>query len=164
MGRKRRQRSTSIRKRIEKKQREDDKQRRKLAKRAGIDQDILLKMTVDRPLALACAAEISALGVRLAAGPIRGWTPSDLEGEDGNGGLSWFGTLLQEAADSDESAELECQVPLNAQQPVLDRLSALEMAAPGLDVDWEVGFARVARSLSHAEEPPPPEEDEEEDA
>lgn len=159
MGRKRRQRSTAIRKRIEKKQREAEKQARREAKRSGRDREIMLTMTVDAQVATACATALQDLDSRLASGPIRGWSQNDFSGDNG---LTWFAGALQEAGEGKQGAT-ELEVDRAAQQELLNQLNALEMAASGLDLDWEVGFLQLARSLSHAEEPPPPEEDEDED-
>jgi len=159
VSKKRRQRSTAIRKRIEKKQREEVKQAKKRAKRGGgADEDVLLRMEVARQSATACAAAITDLEERLAASPIRGWTANDLGGEHG---LAWLGSVIAEAAEAQPDEDpLRVGVWGEAKQPLLDRLSALEMAAPGLDLDWEAGFAKVAFALGRAEEPDEDEEDE----
>lgn len=159
MGRKRRQRSTAIRKRIEKKQREAEKQARREAKRSGRDSEIMLTMTVDAKIATDCATALQDLDTRLASGPIRGWSQNDFSGDNG---LTWFAGALKEAGEG-KSGATELEVDRAAQQELLNQLNALEMAASGLDLDWEVGFLQLARSLSHAEEPPPPEEEEDED-
>ena len=164
MSRKRRQRSTAIRKRIEKKQREDKKAAIRAGKRSGKEDETSLTMRVDREVAAACAAEIRALAVRLAAaeqGQIRGWTTLDL-GPEGRG-LSWLGEALAAAIEGAEGSMVELQVMRVAQGTLLDKLNAIELAASGLDLDWEVGFLALSRAISHAEEPPEVEEDEEDD-
>ncbi|MGE0708912.1 MAG: hypothetical protein AB7N76_22715 [Planctomycetota bacterium] len=153
MSRKRRQRSTTIRKRIEKQQREKDRQAKRSAKHSGQDDEVLLTMTVARGVAEACAAALADLDERLNEGPIRGWTADDLAGDHG---VSWFGAALDEAAQSVDAGDCTLEVERSAKQPLLDKLNALEMAAPGLGLDWEVGFQELSRALSHAEEPPPP--------
>jgi hypothetical protein len=157
MGRKRRQRSTAIRKRIEKQQREKDRQARRAAKRAGKEDETVLIMTIDAGVAAACSVALTELGKRLEAGPIRGWSSDDVSGRHG---LTWLAGALQEAGGGDER-ELVLEVARVAKEKLLDQLNGLEMAAPGLNVDWDVGFLDLSRALSQAEEPPPPEEDEE---
>jgi len=158
MGRKRRQRSTAIRKRIEKKQREDDRARRKAAKAGGADADAVLLATVPRADAQACAAAIQELGARLGSAPIRGWTEDDLSGDSG---LAWLGDALHEAVETQDEDPLILEVNFAGQRGLLDRLTALETAAPGLDLEWEAGFPAVIRAISRAEEPPSEDEDEE---
>ena len=164
MSRKRRQRSTAIRKRIEKKQREDKKAAIRAGKRSGKEDETPLTMRVDREVAAACAAEIRALAGRLAAaeqGQIRGWTTHDL-GPDGRG-LSWLADALATACEGDTGSMVELAVLRVAQGTLLDKLNAIELAASGLGLDWDVGFLALSRAISHAEEPPEVEEDEDED-
>ncbi len=162
MSRKRRQRSTSIRKRIEKKQREDEKQRRKAAKAAGTDEETMVVAEVPRASAAACAQALDDLGQRLHQSAIRGWTPADLRGEPA--GLAWLGDALTEALETNTADDpLPFELSQAAQRHLLDRLGALEMAAPGLDLAWEPGFPDLARALSKAEEPPSEDEDEAEE-
>jgi len=162
MSRKRRQRSTAIRKRIEKKQREKEKLAKKLAKReGGPEEDIRLETTVPRGAAMACAASIAELRQRLEGGPVRGWTADEIEADRD---LSWFERHLTATLDENPGADpLPLEITEAARRHLLDRFSALEMAAPGLDVDWEGGrYVEVSKSLGQAEEPPPPPEEEEE--
>ncbi|MBL4850086.1 MAG: hypothetical protein JKY65_31545 [Planctomycetes bacterium] len=164
MSKNRRQRSTMIRKRIEKKRREDKKAAIRAGRRLGKDDEMMLTFRVDREVATKTAAELKSLGERLTAGPIRGWTTGDI-GPDANGpensGLLWLAGALTTAAAEDEDSELELGVLRAAQSGLLDKLNALEMAASGLGLDWDAGFLPLSRSISHAEEPPPEEEDEE---
>lgn len=155
MSKKRRQRSTTIRKRIEKKQREDQKQRRKAAKQGGAGDVVIAQ--VSRGAAAACARALGELGGRLAQGPIRGWTPDDLAGE---AGLGWLGDALHEAVEMQQDDPLSLELDASAQRNLLDRLGALEMAAPGLDLEWDPHFPELARAISKAEEPPSEEEEE----
>lgn len=159
MGRKRRQRSTTIRKRIEKKRREDDKARRKAAKAGGADADAILLAEVPRAEAQACATAIQDLGARLSAAPIRGWTEDDLAGTSG---LAWLGDALYEAVETQDDDPLVLEVSFTGQRDLLDKLTALETAAPGLELDWEAGFPTITRAISRAEEPPAEDEDEDE--
>jgi len=161
MSKNRRQRSTAIRKRIEKKRREDKKAAIRAGRREGKDDETVLTVRLDRDVATNTAAEIRALEKRLNEGPIRGWTPADLGDE--KSGLGWLAGVMETACSEDSGSELELGVPRVAQGGLLDKLNALEMACSGLSLDWDVGFLSLSRSISHAEEPPP-EEDEEEDA
>lgn len=161
MSKNRRQRSTAIRKRIEKKRREDKKAALRAGRRDGKDDETVLTVRVDREIATQTAAEIRALEKRLGEGPIRGWTPADLG--DAKSGLGWLAGLM-EAALAEGSGELELGVLRAAQGGLLDKLNALEMAASGLSVDWDAGFLPLSRAISHAEEPPPEEDEEDEDA
>lgn len=159
MGRKRRQRSTAIRKRIEKKAREDEKARRR-AMKAGRRKDVVFEVYVPRESAEACSKAIGDLEQRLKAAPIRGWTTDDLSGE---GGLAWLGNTLKESlAAEPDSGSLMVEVLGEAKRALLDKLTAIEMAAPGLQLDWEAGFPILARALSHAQERPEEEEEEDE--
>src|SRR5688572_28656678 len=88
---KRRQRSTTIRKRIEKKQREEDRQRRKAQKGSGGSEDDILILTLPRESAESCSTALAALDKRLEAGSIRGWTTADLREQHG---LAYLGGLL----------------------------------------------------------------------
>lgn len=161
MSKNRRQRSTAIRKRIEKKRREDKKAAIRAGRREGKDDLTVLTVRVDRDVATQTAAEIRALEKRLGEGPIRGWTPADLGDE--KTGLGWLAGLMEESLAQSSGGELELGVLRAAQGGLLDKLNALEMAASGLSLDWDAGFLALSRAISHAEEPPP-EEDEEEDA
>lgn len=155
---KRRQRSTQIRKRIEKKQREEDKARKRQAKSQERDQDLVLRMIVARGPAEQVLGQIRDLEGRLAEGPIRGWTPDDLGGEHG---LSMMADMIGAALDRQQDERLVVELTLGARGPLLERLSALEMAAPGLKVDWEAGFDPVVQALGHATEEVPEEQPEE---
>lgn len=163
MSKNRRQRSTAIRKRIEKKRREDKKAAIRAGRRLGKDDEVVLNLTVARDVAVGTAAEIKSLGTRLAEGPVRGWTTEDLGDENTGLGLAWLAQALQDAAGESEDSELELGVLRAAQGGLLDKLNALEMAASGLGVDWDVGFLALSRGINHAEEPPPEEEEEEEE-
>lgn len=158
---KRRQRSTQIRKRIEKKQREEDKARKREAKSQERDQDLVLRMTVAREPAEAVLGQIRDLEGRLAEGPIRGWTPDDLGGEHG---LTMMADMIGAALDRQSDERLVVELTVGARAPLLERLSALEMAAPGLKVDWEAGFDAVVQALGHATEELPQEDEPEEGA
>jgi hypothetical protein len=160
MSKNRRQRSTAIRKRIEKKRREDKKAAIRAGRRAGKDDETVLTVRLDRNVAVQTAAEIRALEKRLAEGPIRGWTPSDLGDE--KTGLGWLAGIMEAGSAESSANELELGVLRRAQSGLLDKLNALEMACSGLSLDWDVGFLALSRAISHAEEPPP--EEEEEDA
>jgi hypothetical protein len=160
LSRKRRQRSTTIRKRIEKKQREVEKARRKEMKAAGGRlADVEVRIIVDRGSAEACAAALEDLGQRLAAEPIRGWTPADLGGDFG---LAWLAERIREAMAEHEEGPLHVDILEGAKSPVLDKLSGLEIAAPGLKIDWESGFVELFQAVGRAEEIPPPEPEPEE--
>ncbi len=158
---KRKQRSTAIRKRIEKKARETAKAARKAAKAAGGGDDgVLVVMSLGRAQAAACRDAITALEERLAGESLRGWTPADL---DGDFGLLWLRDLLTEALDGaaegssedagDDDGELVIELLEQGKMPLLDRLGALEMAASGLRLEWEeAGFDPLVRALRDAEE------------
>jgi hypothetical protein len=156
---KRRQRSTQIRKRIEKKQREEDKARKREAKGKEQDADLVLRMIVARDPAEAVLGQIRGLEERLAEGPIRGWTPDDLAGEHG---LTMMADMIGTAIDRQTDEKLVVELTVGARGPLLERLSALEMAAPGLRVDWEAGFDAVMQALGKATEELPQEEEPEE--
>lgn len=161
MSKKRRQRSTTIRKRIEKKQREEEKARKKQAKAAGGQgTDIELRVVVGRGAAEACAAAILDLSQRLAAGPIRGWTPSDLGGEHG---LVWLAERIQESLAAQGGDPLEVDILEGTKTELLDKQGGLEMAAPGLGLNWEQGFDDLFQALARAEELPEPEPEEDDD-
>lgn len=158
---KRKQRSTAIRKRIEKKQREEQRAKKKATKAAagqGGD-DTLLVFTLGRDQVAACHAALTDLEKRLAQGSMRGWTPADLQGERG---LSWFSRQLGDAlAQSGDADPVQVEVFEQSKSPLLDKLSALELAASGLKVAWdESGFDQLVRALNQATEV---EEDEDED-
>lgn len=156
---KRKQRSTAIRKRIEKKQREQQKANRKAQKAsAGAgDEDRLIVFTLPRERLQACHTQLSGLEDRLAQGSLRGWTTNDLQGEHG---LAWFGRVLGEALDSSDADPVSVELFEAARQPLLERMGSLELAASGLKVEWdEAGFNELLRALSQAEEPVEPDED-----
>lgn len=155
---KRKQRSTAIRKRIEKKQREQQKANKKAQKAAGGGgADALVAFTLPRARLQACHAQLTALEERLAQGSMRGWTTSDLEGEHG---LAWFGRVIGEALDTSEGDPVTVELFEAAKQPLLDRMGALELAASGLKLEWdEAGFNDLLRALSQAEELEEPDED-----
>ena len=160
MSKKRRQRSTKIRKRIEKKQREVSKAAKKEAKNAGKPEDYeeLLRCEIPRDAAISVVQQISGLAYRLSEEPIRGWTPDDLDAEFG---LSYLLAMLSE--------ELEIQVdedPLTldflaeSKRPLLDQMTKLELAASSLEVDWDTGLQPVLQALNGAEPLPEPEPEE----
>lgn len=155
---KRKQRSTAIRKRIEKKQREQQKANKKAQKAAaGSDADALVAFTLPRGRLQACHAELTALEDRLAQGSLRGWTPNDLQGEHG---LAWFGRVIGESLDAGDQDPVTVELFEAAKQPLLDRMGSLEIAASGLKLQWdEAGFNDLLRALSQAEEPEEPDED-----
>ncbi|MEZ6188542.1 MAG: hypothetical protein R3F62_26515 [Planctomycetota bacterium] len=157
MSRKRRQRSTAIRKRIEKKQREDEKRRRKEEKGSDKERDELLRAMIPRRAAEAFSGGILDLAQRLQEGPIRGWTVDDL---DGDPGLEWLAEHVRDRL-QDPSDLVEVHLLARAKGDLLDKLSSMEMAASGLGLDWESGFGVFARTLGQAEELV--EEEEEED-
>lgn len=159
MGRKRRQRSTTIRKRIEKKQREEARARKREAKRSGKDNEIQVLMVVDRSAAVTSADILKDLNGRLAQAPIRGWTPHDLAGDQG---LAWLADTMQEAG-QDGSDPLRIELSEKSKRELGDKLTQLEMAAPGLGIEWDEGFPQLMRAISQAEEIIE-EEDEDEDA
>lgn len=157
---KRKQRSTAIRKRIEKKQREQQKADRKAQKAAagsGDDEDRLVAFTLPRERVEACRAQLVALEERLAQGSLRGWTTSDLEGEHG---LAWLARVLGEALEASDGDPVSVELFDGARQALLERMGALELAASGLKLEWdEAGFDELLRALNQAEEPSPPDED-----
>lgn len=157
---KRKQRSTAIRKRIEKKQREQQKANKKALKAAGGgDSDALVAFTLPRERVEACRSELAALVERLAQGSLRGWTTSDLEGDHG---LAWFGRAMGESLADSDADPVTVVIPEQAKQPLLDRMGSLELAASGLKLEWdEAGFNDLLRALSQAEEP---EESDDDDA
>lgn len=147
---KRRQRSTAIRKRIEKRAREEQKAKKKAEKAAGGRSDALLLARVPRAKAEACAAALADLEARLAKEPLRGWTRADLEGDFG---LQWLGALLAEALAASDGDPLPVEFLEEGRSPVLERLGVLELAAPGLRVNWdEAGFQEVMRGISTAQD------------
>lgn len=157
---KRRQKSTQIRKRIEKKQREEDRARKREQKGMHQDADLVLRMVVDRAAAEAALGQLRDLESRLASGPIRGWTTADLQSENGLSELAdLVGAALDRQAPAPEGKEdrLVVELTVAARAPLLERLSALEMAAPGLKVEWESGLADVTRALGQATEEVPEE-------
>lgn len=149
---KRRQRSTAIRKRIEKRAREESKAKRK-AERAGGGKDggTLVRTSLDRAQTDACCVALEDLTARLQRETIRGWSRADVEGEHN---LGWLGQLLREALDADPEADpVTIELFDEAKPRLLDRLGALELAAPGLRVAWdEAGFNDLIRALNSAEE------------
>lgn len=158
---KRRQRSTQIRKRIEKKQREEDKVRKREAKGQAKDDEVVLRMLVARDAAEAALGQLRDLESRLAGGPIRGWTPEDLGGEHG---LSTLADLVGAALDRQTDERLVVELTVAARGPLLERLAALEIAASGLKVEWEAGLPEITQALSQAKEELPLEEPEGEGA
>ncbi|MCW8139764.1 MAG: hypothetical protein KIT58_12775 [Planctomycetota bacterium] len=159
---KRKQRSTAIRKRIEKKQREEQRAKRKAQKASGAGGgDTLVFFKLPRARVVACHAALVDLEARLAQGSLRGWSPSDLQGEHG---LAWFGRVLGEALEGSEADPLTVEFLEQAKHPLLERMGALELAASGLRVPWdEAGFDDLLRALSQAEEVSEEEEEEEEE-
>ncbi|MCO5171327.1 MAG: hypothetical protein M9894_33920 [Planctomycetes bacterium] len=160
---KRKQRSTAIRKRIEKKQREEQRAKRKAQKAAGAGsgEDNLLFFRLPRERVAACHAALADLEARLAQGNLRGWSPSDLQGDYG---LAWFGRVLGESLESSEADPLRVEFFEQARHPLLERMAALELAASGLKLPWdEAGFDDLLRALNQAEEVVEEEEEEEEE-
>jgi hypothetical protein len=150
MSRKRRQRSTAIRKRVEKKQREEAKAAKRKAKAARAAGELggVMQMYVMRAAADGAIAQITALEQRLASeGSIRGWSVDDLE-EDW--GLSWLNKLLSEAVEGPGGARLEIEFPEVAKDPLCDRLSVLDRAAPGLGLEWETGLDAVSDAVRNS--------------
>lgn len=162
---KRKQRSTQIRKRIEKKQREQEKAKKRAAKASGADgaNQILLGVQLPRERVEACHAALADLEARLTRESVRGWTASDLQGEHG---LSWFKTVLAETMEgSAEGPRVQLQFFEGAKSPLLERLGALEIAASGLRVQWdEAGFDELVRAVSQAEELADDEDEDEDEA
>lgn len=157
---KRKQRSTAIRKRIEKRAREEQKAKKKAEKAAGGRSDALLLARVPRAMAEACAAALADLEARLAKEPLRGWTRADLEGDFG---LQWLGALLSEALGASDGDPLPVEFLDEGRGPVLERLGVLELAAPGLRVNWdEAGFQEVMRGITTAQDVEVEAEEEEE--
>lgn len=158
---KRKQRSTAIRKRIEKKQREEERAKKRATKAAGKGGDALLAFSLPRDRVEACRAALVDLEQRLAQGSMRGWTTADLQGEHG---LAWLGRVLAEALGaSDDPVRVE--VLEQSKHPLLDRLSTLELAASGLKLAWdEAGFDQLVRALNQATEVGEDEPEEEEGA
>jgi hypothetical protein len=160
---KRKQRSTAIRKRIEKKQREEQRAKKKATKAAagqGGD-DVLVEFTLGREQVVACHAALTDLEKRLGQGSMRGWTPADLQGPHG---LAAFARALGEAMQGDDDP-VQVEVLEQAKGPLLDKLSALELAASGLKVAWdEAGFDQLVRALNQATEVEEEDEEEEEAA
>lgn len=147
---KRRQRSTAIRKRIEKRAREENRAKKKAEKAAGGRSDSLLAARLPRATVEACAAALADLEARLAKEPVRGWTRADLEGDFG---LQWLGALLGEALAASDGDPLNVEFLEEGRGPVLERLGVLELAAPGLRVSWdEAGFQEVMRGISTAQD------------
>ena len=156
MGRKRRQRSTTIRKRIEKKQREEARARKRDAKRSGKDQETMVLLVADRGAALTTSDALQDLNTRLGEAPIRGWTPHDLGGDQG---LNWLAGAMKEAS-ADGSDPLRVEMSERAKREIGDKLTQLEMAAPGLQIDWDESFNHLVRAVSQAEIIPEEEEEE----
>ncbi|MCA8922469.1 MAG: hypothetical protein KDD82_11710 [Planctomycetes bacterium] len=156
MSRKRRQRSTAIRKRIEKKQREDLKKKRKEEKGSDKERDEMVRAVIPRAAAQAFSSGILDLSSRLEAGPIRGWTNHDLEGDPG---LEWLAEHVT-ARLEDPADPVEVYLLARAKGDMLDKLGSMEMAASGLGLDWESGFGVFTRALGQAEEWIDEEEDE----
>ena len=148
MSRKRRQRSTAIRKRVEKKQREDAKTRKRLAKLKKGGLDGLMLTSISRHAAEAAVAALTDLETRLKEAPIRGWTEHDLADEYG---LSWLNGFLQEVLAANPNANLAIEYPEAAKGPMSDKMGTLEVAAPGLKVDWDAGLHEVAQAFASAE-------------
>lgn len=151
---KRRQRSTAIRKRIEKRAREESKAKRK-AERAGGGKEggTLVVTTLERAKTDACCVALEDLTARLQRESIRGWSKADVEGDQN---LGWLGALLREALDADPEADpVSIEFFDENKAKLLDRLGALELAASGLRVAWdEAGFNDLVRALHSAEEAP----------
>jgi hypothetical protein len=162
---KRRQRSTQIRKRIEKKQREESKAKRRAAKNAGAGgsgEELLLSFRLPRERIAACHSALQDLEARLSRESLRGWSTSDLQGEHG---LSWFTSVLAEALEGSPQDPLTVEFLEPAKHPLLERLGALELAASGLKVSWdEAGFDELVRAVSQASEVAEEEPEEEEPA
>jgi hypothetical protein len=160
MSRKRRQRSTKIRKRAEKKQREDAKAKKRQAKLAGDGAIGLLRMNVPRTVATSCVAALTDLETRITAAPIRGWSIDDLSQTHG---LSWLRGCLAEALEGPDGEVLTIEYPEDAKGPIWDQLDALDRVASGLGVAWEDGFPEVRTCIGDSVEVPPEidEEDEE---
>ncbi|RMG08487.1 MAG: hypothetical protein D6731_21790 [Planctomycetota bacterium] len=161
MSRKRRQRSTAIRKRVEKKQREQAKAAKRKAKAARAAGELggIVRMRLRRAAASGAVAQIAAFEERLSEkGAIRGWSLDDLAQD---WGLSWLRALLEEALRADPGDLLEVELPEVAKTELTDRLSVLDPAAPGLGIEWDEGLAEVAAAVRTAELLV--EEDEEED-
>ena len=162
MSRKRRQRSTTIRKRIEKKQREEEKARRKRAKAAGgQESDIEVRLVIDRGAAEASAGAILDLNQRLSEAPIRGWTPADLGGERG---LPWLAEQMQATLAEQTADPIEVDITEGAKLDLLEKQAGLEIAAPGLGLDWGQGLGDLFAALSRADEIPEPEPEPEDDS
>lgn len=161
---KRRQRSTAIRKRIEKRAREESKAKRK-AERAGGGKEggTLVVTSLERAKTEACCVALEDLTARLQRESIRGWSKADVEGDQN---LGWLGSLLREALDADADADPVTIEFFDENKPkLLDRLGALELAASGLRVAWdEAGFNELIRALHSAEEAPEEEPEAEEPA
>jgi hypothetical protein len=144
---KRKQRSTQIRKRIEKKQREENKARRKEA-RAGGGGDDMVAFSLPRERAASCAKALADLGLRLSRQSLRGWTTADLEGENG---LAWLMKQLAAAATSGGGDDVRVEIPEAAKHAILDRMSSFELASSGLQVAWEeAGFDELVRAIHSA--------------
>lgn len=157
---KRKQRSTQIRKRIEKKQREEQKKAKRRERSSGADasgEELLLTFQLPRDRLAACQAALADLEARLSRESLRGWGAADLKGEHG---LSYLTSLLAEALQGGGDPVV-VELPETAKHPLLERLGALELAATGLKVSWdEAGFDQLLRALSQATEVGEDEEEE----
>jgi hypothetical protein len=146
MSRKRRQRSTTIRKRVEKKQREEAKARKRMLKSKKGELGGEMQFAVSRAAAEAALDSLNDLERRLNQGPIRGWTTHDLNNEWGH---VWLANLIDEAL-GDTSNPLTVIIPEVAKGPLSDQLGTLEVAAIGLDVAWDKGLHEVAQAVASA--------------
>ncbi len=145
MSRKRRQRSTMIRKRVEKKQREQAKARRRQLKGKKGDLGGQMQMMLTRTSAEAALATLNDLERRLHQGAIRGWTTHDLNNDWGQ---VWLANLLDESLGESTEARLTVEFPEAAKGPLSDQLGTLEVAAAGLEVDWDTGLNEIAQAVA----------------